>query len=138
MLGRMDVMQKSTLSIKYNLPPRLFYRLVIFLGGGGGGVKREAPLAKKVKTRSYHRFLVMLGHNIGLATGVCACGHLWLHHGKRKIPMMQLILLWQREGPWLVKCVFDEWWPWERRWRMEMNIPYSSINECGCCVWEQG
>ena len=67
-------MQQSTLFIKYNLPPRLCYRLVIFLGGGGG-VKRQAPLTKRSKTRSYHRFLVMLGHNISLATGMCVCGH---------------------------------------------------------------
>ena len=138
MSGQMGIMQQSTLSIKYNLPPRLCYRLVIFWEGGGGGVKRQALLAKKVKTRSYHRFLVMFGHNIGLATGLCVCGHLWPHHGKRKIPMMHLILFWQREGPLLVKCMFDKWWPWERRWRMETNIPYSSIDECDCCVWEQG
>ena len=29
---------------------------------------------------------------------------------KEKIPMMRLILLWQRKGPRLVKCVFDERW----------------------------
>ena len=29
---------------------------------------------------------------------------------KEIIPMMQLILLWQKKGPGLVKCVFDERW----------------------------
>jgi hypothetical protein len=67
----MGIMQQSTLFIKYNLPPRLCYRLVIFFGRGGGGVKRQASLTKKLKTKSYHRFLVMRGHNISLATGVC-------------------------------------------------------------------
>ena len=28
----------------------------------------------------------MCGHNISLSTGVCVCGHLWLHHGKTKDP----------------------------------------------------
>jgi hypothetical protein len=51
---------------------------------------------------------------------------------------MQLILLWQRKGPRLVKCVFDEWWLWERRWRMETDIPFSSIDECGYSVWRNG
>ena len=37
-----------------------------------------------------------------------------------------------------MKCVFDEWWLWERRWQMETNIPYSSIDECGFSVWENG
>ena len=57
---------------------------------------------------------------------------------KEKIAMMQLILLWQRKGPRLVKCVFDEWWLWERRWRMETDIPFSSIDECGYSVWRNG
>ena len=52
--------------------------------------------------------------------------------------MMQLILLWQRKGQWLVKCVFDEWWLWERRWRTETNVPYSSIDEFGYLVLKNG
>jgi hypothetical protein len=57
---------------------------------------------------------------------------------KEKIVMMPLILLWQRNGSRLVKCVFDEWWLWERRWRMETNVPYSSIDEFGYSVSKNG
>jgi hypothetical protein len=57
---------------------------------------------------------------------------------KEKIAMMQLILLWQRKGPRLVKCMFDEWWLWERRWWMETDVLFSSIDECGYSMWRNG
>ena len=57
---------------------------------------------------------------------------------KEQIAMMQLILMCQRKGPRLVKCVFDEWWLWKRRWQIERIVPYSSINEFRCSVWKNG
>jgi hypothetical protein len=68
--------------VKYYLPPRLCERLVNFLEGGRGcsGVKSQASSKKKLNTSSYHRFLVVRGRNISLATSVCVCGHLRSHH----------------------------------------------------------
>ncbi len=57
---------------------------------------------------------------------------------KEQIAMMPLILMCQRKGPRLVKCVFDEWWLWKRRWRIETIVPYSSIDEFRCSVWKNG
>lgn len=55
----MGNMQQSTVFIKYNLPTRLCYRMVV-LGGG-----------RQLKTSTYHRFFVAQAHNISMATGRC-------------------------------------------------------------------